>query len=294
MGSEPLISVCIPSYNNEEFIGSTLDSLLKQTYSNFEILITDDRSTDGTISVIKKFSDPRISLLINDRNLGIGQNWQKALSIATGKYVKLLCGDDILYPDCLRRQVAALEDPSNSSVTLAICGCDVINDRHELVLHRGARLRKGQIKGTEVIHHCVRWGTNFVGEPAVGLFRRNQADLSATFDFANPYMVDMDLWAELLKRGDAFVDDASLAGFRVSSASVSTKVGPRQAAYFRRFIRKIRANPVYGVNRFDVFSGYFLSFQWGILRNLFIKFQTLKKSKPAKINHVGISHHTVL
>ena len=294
MPSEPLISICIPSYNNEEFIASTLESVLRQTYSNFEVLITDDCSTDGTISVISKFSDPRIRLVKNERNLGIGGNWQKALSAATGEYVKLLCGDDILYPDCLRRQVEALEDPANSGVTLAVCACDVINTRNEIVLPRRSRLGKGQIKGPRVIRRCVRRGTNFVGEPAVGLFRRDVADLSTTFDFNNPYMVDMDLWAELLKHGDAFIDETALAGFRISTTAMSTKVGRRQAAYFRRFVRRIRANPVYGITRADVFSGYFLSFCWGILRNLFINFQTLKKRGPEKLSHVGIRHHTVL
>ncbi len=294
MGSEPLVSICIPSYNNEDVIAATLESVQNQTYSNFEILITDDCSTDRTISAIEKFSDPRIHVVKNERNLGIGRNWQKALSAATGTYVKLLCGDDILYPDCLRRQVQALENPTNSGITLAVCACDVINTNNEIILRRRSRIGTGRVKGTQVIRDCVRRGTNFVGEPAVGLFRRNIANLSATFDFDNPYMVDLDLWAELLKHGDVFIDDTPLAGFRVSTTSVSTRVGRRQAAYFRRFIQKIRANPAYNVTRFDAFSGYFLSFCWGILRNLFIKIQTLKKRGPQKLSHAGISHHTVL
>ncbi len=278
-GTQPLVSICIPSYNNEDFIIATLESVLQQTYSNFEILITDDCSKDKTVAVIKKISDPRIRVIENERNLGIGRNWQKALSEATGKYVKLLCGDDILYPECLSRQVAALENPSFAGVSLAVCACDVINTRNQVVMRRRSRFGKGRVAGAQLIRKCVRWGTNFIGEPAVGLYRKNAADLSATFDFNNPYMVDMDLWAELLKRGDAFVDEVPLAGFRISSTSVSTKVGTGQAAYFRRFIRKIQSNPLYGVNRVDVFSGYFLSFHWGILRNLFINFQTLKKSR---------------
>src|SRR6267154_4200111 len=96
MSSGPLISICIPAYNNEHFIGSTLESVLHQTCSNFEIIVTDDHSTDRTISVVKKFGDRRIRLVENQANLGIAGNWNKALSLATGKYVKVMGADDLL------------------------------------------------------------------------------------------------------------------------------------------------------------------------------------------------------
>ena len=92
-----------------EFIASTLESVLQQTYRHLEIVITDNDSTDGTVAQIRKFTDPRIRLIQNEANLGLGANWNKALSCATGTYVKLLCADDLIYPDCLQRQVEALE-----------------------------------------------------------------------------------------------------------------------------------------------------------------------------------------
>jgi len=271
--STPLVSVCVPSFNNERFIAATLESVLNQTYSNFEILITDDCSTDRTVSIIREFSDPRIRLVQNEVNLGIAENWRTALSAATGKYVKLLCGDDLIYPDCLRRQVQILEEKFNSGMVLTICGREIINARGEVILRSRPRLRKGRMPGGKLIRNCVRCGTNFIGEPGVGLYRREAADPSVAFDLGNPYMVDMDLWAELLKRGDAFVDERVLVGFRISTASVSARLGLKHAAYFRRFVQKIRANPVYGVKWFDVFLGYCLSIPWGLLRNLLIAFR---------------------
>ena len=114
MESEPLISVCIPCYNNEEFIACTIESVLNQTLNDFELVIVDDKSTDRTVSVVKDYADSRIKLIQNECNLGIGGNWNKALSCAVGKYVKLLCGDDVIYHDCLSRQVDILEHPSNA------------------------------------------------------------------------------------------------------------------------------------------------------------------------------------
>src|SRR5579859_195058 len=109
MRQQPLISVCIPCYNGERFIGRTLESVLRQTFTDFELVIVDDKSTDGTVSVIRGFTDARIRLIQNEKNLGLCLNWNRALSQTAGKYVKLLCEDDFLYPECLARQVAVLE-----------------------------------------------------------------------------------------------------------------------------------------------------------------------------------------
>jgi glycosyltransferase involved in cell wall biosynthesis len=232
---------------------------------------------DGTVATIKHFSDPRIKLIQNASNLGMIGNFNYVLSQAAGKYVKLLCGDDVIYPDCLRRQLEALEDPLNSQVVLAVCASDVINARSEVVLRRRSRFGTGRIAGTRLIRNCVRWGTNFIGEPGAGLFRKSVADGPSPFDSSNPYLIDMDLWVQLLKRGDAFIDKTPLAGFRISTTSVSKKLGFKQASYFRRFARKIHTSRNYGVTWLDVLAGYFLSFQWCLLRNWFINSQARKK-----------------
>jgi len=274
MDSQPLISVCIPSYNHEVFIAATLDSVLKQSYGNLEVIVTDDHSSDKTASVTKGFCDPRIQLVQNEANLGLGGNWNKALSLATGKYIKLMGADDLLYPDCVSLQMQVLEKPSNSGAVLAVCNSDVIDANAEIVLRRRFRFRPGLASGEKLIRNSVRWGTNLIGEPVVGLFKRDVLSKSGMFDPVDPYMIDLAFWAELLKHGDAFMDQSRLAAFRISARSVSTKVGLKQAAHFRSFIRKMRADPVYRASRLDDILGCFLSFQWCILRNLLIKFQS--------------------
>jgi glycosyltransferase involved in cell wall biosynthesis len=257
-----------------------LESLLQQEFTDFEAVVVDDCSTDNTGSIIKTFADPRIRLIENETNLGLGRNWNKALSYARGKYVKLLCGDDILRPECLLRQVEALERAAYSRVVLAICNRTVINTGNKVVLRRRCPLMPGVIKGTSLIRMSVRWGTNLIGEPAVGLFRRAALDQSAKCDLSNPYAIDLNLWAELLKQGDAFVDAEYLASFRISAKAVSARIGLRQAAYFRKFVRKLRNDPFYRISAFDALSGYVLSFQWCLLRNLFIRTHSnLKQTK---------------
>ena len=93
-----LVSVILPTYNGELFIADTLQSVLDQTYKNLEIIIVDDCSTDKTIEIIKSFNDNRIKLYVNEKNLGIGENTNKALSLANGEFIMMQDHDDISSP----------------------------------------------------------------------------------------------------------------------------------------------------------------------------------------------------
>jgi glycosyltransferase involved in cell wall biosynthesis len=268
--AQPLISVCIPAFNNQDFIASTLGSVLGQTCNDFEIVVTDDCSTDETVAVVKRFADARIRLMQNPRNLGLGENWNQALRGASGKYIKLLCGDDIIYPDCLQRQVEALENAANTDVVLAVCNREVINSRNEVVMKGKRHFGSGRVGGKQLIRSCLRWGTNRIGEPAAGLFKRETLVKSGLFDPENPYLIDLAFWAELLKHGDAILDEKPMAAFRISRTSMTTRIGLNQAAYFRRFSRRMRADSFYRASFPDLIAGNMLSLQWSILRKFVI------------------------
>lgn len=265
-----MVSICVPAYKNAAFIAATLESIINQTYTNLEIIITDDRSPDDTVSVAKRFSDPRIRIFENDKNLGIGANWNEALSYANGKYIKLMGADDLIYPNCIDRQVAALEDSSHANAVLAVCNTDIINPSGKVVMHRRFRFRHGVTQGKRLIRKCVRWGTNCVGEPVTGLFKREALARSGMYDPSNPYLLDLMFWAELLKHGDAFMDEERLAAFRVSGGSVTTSLGLKQAAYTRSFIRKMRTDPVYHSGALEGMCGSILAVPLCLVRNLLI------------------------
>lgn len=271
MNSRPLVSVCVPSYNGAEFIGETVQSVLNQSFVDFELIINDDDSSDNTLSIVKAFGDPRIRITRNDANLGMGRNWNRVLSSIMGKYVKLLCEDDLLHPRCLERQVRILEDPCNSQAILTICSRNVINHRNEVVLRRKPPIPSGIVGGRELIRRSIRTGTNLIGEPAVGMFRREAIRKEELVDPSNPFLSDLSLWAELLRAGDAFVDPECLASFRISESGASARIGLRQAACFRAFARKLRRDSFYQVGWLDVMSGCFLSFPLCLLRNAFVK-----------------------
>ena len=85
--NKPLVSVCIPAYNNADYIDQTIDCILSQTYSNLELIICDDKSTDNTVEVIKKYTDSRLHLYENEENLGMSGNWNNCLFKCKGEFI---------------------------------------------------------------------------------------------------------------------------------------------------------------------------------------------------------------
>ena len=111
--SNILVSVCIPAYNQSLFINECIYSAINQTYSNLEIIVIDDRSTDGTWDEIEKIRDNRIVKIRNENNIGMVDNFRKCLDLATGKYVTLLNGDDLLHKKCIESQIPLFEKNKN-------------------------------------------------------------------------------------------------------------------------------------------------------------------------------------
>jgi glycosyltransferase involved in cell wall biosynthesis len=103
------VSVCIPSYNTELFIGETINSVLASEYQNFEIIIHDDASSDNTPAIVESFRDSRIRFYKNERNVGPVRNWNLAMTKATGEYVSLIADDDLYGPFWLMFAVYHLE-----------------------------------------------------------------------------------------------------------------------------------------------------------------------------------------
>jgi len=113
MQNLPLISVLMPVYNCELYIENSVQSVLNQTLSNFELIIIDDRSTDNTIAIIKKFSDNRIRLYEKENNSGLIDSLNFGISIAKGEFIARMDGDDICLPERFAKQVDFLKKKSD-------------------------------------------------------------------------------------------------------------------------------------------------------------------------------------
>lgn len=106
---EPLVSVIMPSYNCERFIGEAIESVLQQTYVNWELIIIDDASVDNSLDIIQKYSDKRIKLFCNESNKGIAESTNRGIEKSKGKYIALLDDDDIAEKRRLFLQVEYME-----------------------------------------------------------------------------------------------------------------------------------------------------------------------------------------
>src|SRR5690348_10289374 len=127
MNDEPLVSVLMTSYNRELYIAEAIESVLNSTYTNFELIIVDDCSSDNTIGIAKAYetNDPRIKVYQNSKNLSQFGNRNKAASYAKGEFIKYVDSDDIIYPYTLKMMVDGMlqfpEAALGYCLTVGIC-----------------------------------------------------------------------------------------------------------------------------------------------------------------------------
>lgn len=114
----PKVTVLMPVYNGERFLREAIESILNQTFTDFEFLIINDGSTDRSVEIINSYKDPRIRLVHNERNIGLVPTLNKGLDLSRGQYIARMDCDDISLPDRLQKQVAYMD--ANSDID--ICG----------------------------------------------------------------------------------------------------------------------------------------------------------------------------
>ncbi|MDX2227629.1 MAG: glycosyltransferase [Verrucomicrobiae bacterium] len=244
-GDTPKISVCVPVYNGQAFLRPCLESVLNQTRRDFELVVLDNASRDASMEIIRSLmrdsGDPRLRLEQNAHTLSMGANWNRALSLARGDFVKILPCDDELAPDCLEKQAAVLEN--HPRVALVACARQLIGpDGGELHIRRTFR-KKGIHPGRTFARRLLFSTLNLIGEPGAGLFRRRDlADLEL-FDPDLSYYVDVDFWLRILDRGDLYYFPEPLSRFRIHGASASASARHRVAGEYRRMFLKREKRP---------------------------------------------------
>ncbi len=218
--SEPLVSILIPTYNGEQFVGEALRSALQQTHRTVEVLVGDDASTDGTAAVLAAAAadDPRVRVLRHEQNLGAWDNPRRLLEEARGTYVKYLLHDDLLDPRCVEVLLAGLR--AAPSARLAFSHRAIIDvDGTPLAGRQLAPLASapGVVNGRELGNVVLSTCTNVIGEVTTVLFRRaDVAPEELWLVDGRPLAAngDIALWLSLLARGDAWYTPETLSSFR--------------------------------------------------------------------------------
>jgi glycosyltransferase involved in cell wall biosynthesis len=226
----PRVSVVVPSYQNESYIEETIRSILAQTYTDFEVVVADHGSSDRTWAILQQFTgDARVRLLTTEPGGGAERNWNRVTEQARGELVKLVCGDDLLAPDCLATQVAAL-DEHGEGVVMVASARDIVDAAGRPVLRaHGLGGLEGRVGGREAIRRSVVRGANIFGEPCCVLFRRTTLEEVGGWHGDPGFMIDQATYCRALLRGDLATAPGSLASFRLSSTQWSVALARQQS-----------------------------------------------------------------
>lgn len=235
----PVISVVIPVFNGLPHIQACVDSVLKQTYANMEIVLVDGGSTDGSREWIHTQTDPRVRAQEMPHGTSAADNWNAASHAATGEYIKLLCQDDLLYPEALEKQLDDLV--RNPEASFAVAQRDIV-DANGKVLYKERGLRgmvTGPISGTDALRTSYLSGTNNFGEPVAILFRHEALDAVLNWTDDRPFLLDLDLYTKALQTQSLVVRKESIGAFRVSNSSWSTKLVSEQTTQLREWQHEV-------------------------------------------------------
>jgi len=189
--STPKISVMMTVYNGERFLHEAIESVLSQTFSDFQLLIVDDGSTDGTQDIIRKYDDSRIRFITNTTNRGVSFAREQALQSAHGDYIAVLDADDIAYPERLALQIDYLEEHPDVGL---------VGSAYEIIDEEGKNLGVAYPPADPV---TVRWNLLFHNCicNSTAVYRRNLAiDVGGYFGGYIPnakISEDYDLWTRL-------------------------------------------------------------------------------------------------
>jgi glycosyltransferase involved in cell wall biosynthesis len=228
----PTVSICIPTYNGEAYLVPAIESAIRQTFHDTEILIVDDASTDETLSIANRIArlDPRLRIISNDHNLGLVKNWNRCLIEARGAWIKFLFQDDLLEPTCVEELLRAAQ---GSRIPFAACFRGfVFEDGTEQAL------RERYIKERSEVSDWYRRPTmtadqfavfavrqpprNLVGEPTVTLIRRDLVCEVGLFDPDFIHLCDAEYWLRLGGAAGIAMVPRVLAQFRVHGTSATS------------------------------------------------------------------------
>jgi len=223
------VSVQVPCYNSEKYIYETIKSVLDQTFQDFEIIVVDDGSVDGSGDIIKNFRDPRIKYVYQE-NAGLSNARNKAVSLSSGEYIAFLDHDDIWLPDKLERQVSVLDgDPE---IALVYSNYYKIFSDGAKILGLAGPQPEGNAFEALLYNYTVGLVTAMVRKKALD-------ELGSIFDTSLNVCEDLDVFMRVLYRRKAAYLDEPLALYRIHDKRSSLIFKDRYADEYEHVINKL-------------------------------------------------------
>jgi glycosyltransferase involved in cell wall biosynthesis len=227
------VSVCIPCYNGAAYLRECLDAVLSQSFSNYEVIIVDDQSSDNTWEILNQYASQynHISLFKNKHNLGLVGNWNRCIELASGEWIKFVFQDDLIAPECLERMLNAAKPDSS----LIFCRRDFIFEEGTTQSTRDTYLEANALVERLFPDSCPvtarqfselvlnNMERNLIGEPTVVMLHKRVFQEFGNF---NPHLIvscDTEYWIRVGIHTGVIPVAENLASFRVHGASVSAR-----------------------------------------------------------------------
>ena len=206
---EPLVSIITPLYNSEKYIAETIESVLAQTYSNWEMIIVDDCSKDNSTKIVEEYQkkDRRIKLYQNEINKGVSYTRNRSIDIAQGKYIAFLDSDDLWKKEKLEKQINFMEQ---NNIVLSYTAYEKINEDGS---------KRGEIRVPEKLDYKELLKNCLIGF-LTAIYRKEELK---NFKFINSKAEDYIFWLSILKKIEyAYGINEILASYRVLNNSRSS------------------------------------------------------------------------
>jgi glycosyltransferase involved in cell wall biosynthesis len=242
---EPLVSIVTPVYNTEKYLAECIQSVLAQTYSNWEYVVSDNRSNDRSLEIARSYagSDPRIRIQEHDVHLGVLQNWNRSLREISpaSKYCKIVHADDWLYPECLEKMVALAEDHPRVGV---VGSYRLEEDRVTLV---GLSPDVKVIEGRELVRSTLLGGPYpyLFGAPTQTLFRADLVRAREPFYDESHLQSDVGACCDLLRESDFGFLHQVLTFTRRHNETVTASVRETATYYPGRLWLHLKYGPIF-------------------------------------------------
>lgn len=256
MKDKPLVSVIMPAYNVEQFVENATESILNQTYPNFEFIIVDDKSSDATFDILQSFKkkDKRIVLIKNQKNIGVSKSLNRALRLAKGKYIIRMDADDWSYPKRFELQIKLMEN--NPDVVVSGSFIEVCDSQL-----RTKYIRKYNLDDKSIRKHIFRYSP--FAHPAT--IWKTEVLNKELYNEAINVSQDYELYFRVGKIGKFMNLDKPLLKLRMHKRSLSTTMSDLQS----KNTILIRLNAVlmlgYNMSEFDKLYNFLQEVGIGLL-----------------------------
>lgn len=198
VAQQPVVSVCVPTYNGGQYLRAALQSILEQTFTDYELVLVDDNSTDNTEAIARSFNDPRLRFLRNPQRLGLVGNWNRCLEEARGEFICLFHQDDVMLPDNLAEKVRALQaHPQAGLVYSNVHQIGPANEVYSEWWYYKPEPHEHGVHSGKVYFEKLLTGPNIICCPSV-MVRKACYDRLGHFDPRLPFTADWEMWLRLM------------------------------------------------------------------------------------------------